>query len=45
MDDIVRWLLYASKYNCVSGSMVDRWLLLYGGCYRQVSLVVSLGVL
>ena len=25
---IVRWLLYAGKYSCVSGSMVDRWLLL-----------------
>ena len=42
---IVRWLLYAGKYSCVSGSMVDRWLLLKGGCYRQVSIVVSLVVL
>ena len=41
---IVRWLLYAGEYSCVSGSMVDRWLLLYGGCYRQVSTVMSLVV-
>ena len=33
MGVIVRWLLYADKYSCVSGSMVDkvdvivRWLL------------------
>ena len=26
----------------VSGSMVDRWLLLKGGCCRQVSTVVFL---
>ena len=41
---IVRWLLKAGKYSCVSGSMVDRWLLLSGGCYRQVSIIVSLVV-
>ena len=29
----------------VSGSMVDRWMLLKGGCRRQVSAVVSLVVL
>ena len=28
MDVIVRWLLKASKYSCVSSSMVDRCLLL-----------------
>ena len=28
VDVIVRWLLKAGKYSCVSGSMVDRWLLL-----------------
>ena len=26
----------------VSGSMVDRWMLLLGGCCRQVNTVVSL---
>ena len=26
----------------MSGGMVDRWMLLLGGCYRQVSIVVSL---
>ena len=25
---IVRWLLYADKYSCVSGSMVDKLMLL-----------------
>ena len=39
---IVRWLLYAGKYRSISGSMVDRWMLLEGGCCRQVSTVVSL---
>ena len=38
---IVRWLLKAGKYSCVSGSMVDRWLLLQNGSYSQVSKVVS----
>ena len=39
---IVRWLL---KFICISGSIVDNyWLLLNGGCCRQVSLVVSLEV-
>ena len=28
MDVIVRWLLQAGKYSCVSGSMVYMWLLL-----------------
>ena len=28
----------------VCGSMVDRWMLLLGGCCRQVSIVVSLVV-
>ena len=28
----------------VSGSMVEMWLLLYGGCCRQVKTVVSLVV-
>ena len=30
------------QVSCVSGSMIDRWLLLLSGCYRQVSIVVSL---
>ena len=42
MDVIVRWLLKAGKYSCVSDSMVDRWISLLGGCCRQVSIVVSL---
>ena len=25
---IVRWLLLAGKLICISGSMVDRWLIL-----------------
>ena len=29
---IVRWLPSKGKYSNVSGYMVDRWLLLYGGC-------------
>ena len=29
-------------FSCVSGSMADRWMLLYSGCYRQVGIVVSL---
>ena len=32
-------------YNFVSDSMEDRWLLLLGGCCRQLSIVVSLLVL
>ena len=36
------WLLWADKYSCVSGSMVDKLMLLLGGCCRQVSKVVSL---
>ena len=39
MDVIVRWLLKAGKYSCVSGSMVDRWMLLKGGCCRQISIL------
>ena len=42
MDVIVNWLLYGTKYSCVSGSIVNRWMLLIGGCYRQVIIVVSL---
>ena len=44
MDVIVRWLLKAGKYSCVSCSMVDRWMLLKGGCCRQKSTVMSLVV-
>ena len=44
MDVIVRWLLKAGKYSCVSSSMVDRCLLLKGGCCRQISKVVFLVV-
>ena len=40
MDVIVRWLLKAGKYSCVSGSMVDRWMLLKGGCCSQKSITV-----
>ena len=28
--------------SCVSMSIVDRWVLLNGGCYRQIIIVVSL---
>ena len=38
------WLLLTGKYSCASGSIVDRWVLLSGGCCRQVSTVVSLVV-
>ena len=38
------WLLLTGKYRCVSGSIVDRWVLLEGGCRRQVGTVVSLEV-
>ena len=34
MDVIVRWLLKAGKYSYVSGSIVDRWMLLKGGCCK-----------
>ena len=44
MDVIVRCCCRQVS-TIVSGSMVDMWLLLLGGCFRQVSLVVSLGVL
>ena len=27
---IVRWLLKAGRYSCVSGNMADRWMLLLG---------------
>ena len=40
MDVIVRWLLKAGKYSFVSSSMVDRCLLLKGGCCRQESTAV-----
>ena len=36
---IVRWLLHTGKYICVSGSMVNRWLLLLGVCCMQVNIV------
>ena len=39
---IVRWLIQAGKFSCVSGSILDRWMLLKGGCYRQVIIDVSL---
>ena len=42
MDIIVRWLLKAGKYSRVPDSMLDRWMLLKGGCCRQVSIVMSL---
>ena len=29
-------------FSCVSGSIVDRWMLLEGRCYRQVIIVASL---
>ena len=44
MDVIVRWLLKAGKYSCVSGNRVDRWMLLKGGGCRQESKNVSLVV-
>ena len=44
MNVIVRGLLLAGKYSCVSGSMIEWWLLLIGDCCRQVSTVVSLVV-
>ena len=31
-------------FSCVSWSIVDRLMLLQGGCYRQVIIVVSLVV-
>ena len=33
MGVIVRWLLLTGKYSCASDSMVDRWVLLLGGCF------------
>ena len=36
--------MQAGKYSCVSGSIIDKWLLLLTGCCRQVSTVVSLVV-
>ena len=44
MDVIVRWMLQANTYSCVSGCMVDRRMLLLGGCCRQVITVLSLVV-
>ena len=44
MDVIEMWLLLTGKYSCVSGSIVDRWVLLKGGCCRRISIVVSLVV-
>ena len=37
VDANVRWLLKAGKYSCVSSSMVDRCLLLKGGCCKKES--------
>ena len=39
---IVRRLLKAVKYSCISVSIVDRWLLFKGDCCRQVSTIMSL---
>ena len=44
MDVTVSWLLYAGRYSCVSGTIVDRWMLLLSGCCRQVRIVLSLVV-
>ena len=44
MDVIVRWLLKADKNICVSDGMADRWMLLLGGCCKQISIFVSLVV-
>ena len=44
MNVIVGWLLKAGKYSCVSGSMVDRRMLLLGGCCKQISIIVFLVV-
>ena len=44
MDVIVRWFLYAGKYSRISDNMVDMWMLLLGGCCRQISIFVSLVV-
>ena len=44
MGVIVRWLLLTGKYSGISGSMVDRWMLLKCGCCCQESTVVSLVV-
>ena len=34
----------AGKYSCVSGSMVDRWMLLKGGRCKQTIIIVLLVV-
>ena len=44
MGVIVRWLMKAGKYSCVSGSMIDRWMLLKGGRCKQISIIVFLVV-
>ena len=44
VDVIEMWLLLTGKHSCVSGSIVDRWVLLLGGCCRRISIVVSLVV-
>ena len=44
MDVIVRWLMKAGKYGCVSGSMVDGWMLMKGGRCKQISIIVFLVV-
>ena len=32
------WLLLTGKYSCVSGSIVDSWVLLLGGCCMRISI-------
>ena len=44
MGVIVRWLLKAGKYSCVSGSMIDSRMSLKCGCCRQISIIVFLVV-
>ena len=39
---IVGYLLSAGKYSLVSTSMLERWLLVKGICFRQVSIVCYL---
>ena len=34
----------AGKFSCVSGSTVDRWMLLKGGLCKQISIIVFLVV-
>ena len=32
------------KHSCISGNMVDMWMLLLGGCCRHISIFVPLVV-